>query len=88
MSANIFKQYLDSPNSFAELRRLIMSLPNTSFKYLIKTTIHYISSSVIAKRRHFIKESPKRVLTILLIPLGYFLAYYIKKNSNKVLKMN
>lgn len=87
MSANIFKQYLDSPNSFAELRRLIMSLPNTSFKYLIRTTIHYISSSVIAKHKHFVKESPKKILTIVLIPLGYLISIYIRINNNKTLNM-
>lgn len=87
MSANIFKQYLNSPNSFAELRRMIMSLPNTPFKYLCKTTVHYISSSIIAKNKEFIRKSPKKLLTIILLPIGYFLSLYIKKNDTKVLDM-
>lgn len=87
MSANIFKQYLDSPKSFAELRRIIMSLPNTPFVYLCKTTIHYISSSLIAKNKHYIKDSPRKLLTVLLMPFGYLLKYYITKNSQKVLNM-
>lgn len=87
MSANIFKQYLNSPKSFAELRRLIMSLPDTPFKYLCKTTIHYISSSILAGNKHYIRKSPKKILTIVMIPFGYFLTFYIKKNSQKVLNL-
>ena len=87
MSANIFKQYIDSPNSFAELRRLIMGLPRVSFIYLCKTTIHYISSSIFAKDKKFISKSPKKILTILLLPLGVALNLYIRKNCNKILKL-
>lgn len=87
MSANIFKQYMNSPNSFAELRRVIMSLPEVPFLYLCKTTIHYVSSNLIAGNNSFIKKSPKKLLTVLLWPMGYILSKYIKKNGNKVLKM-
>ena len=87
MSANIFKQYINSPNSFAELRRVIMSLPAVPFLYLCKTTIHYVSSNLIAGNNGFIKKSPRKLLTVLLWPTGYILSKYIKKNGNKVLKM-
>lgn len=87
MSANIFKQYMNSPNSFAELRRVIMSLPEVPFLYLCKTTIHYVSSNLIAGNNSFIKKSPRKLLTVLLWPMGYILSKYIKKNGNKVLKM-
>lgn len=79
MTANQFKQYVDSPNSYAELRRVIMSLPNVSTKYLIKTVIHYCSSSQISKNRHYIKESPKKLLTVLCTPIGWMLTAYIKR---------
>ncbi len=77
MSANIFKQYLNSPRSFAEYRRVIMQIPKIPFKYLVRTAIHYVSSSVIAKDKHFIKESPKKLLTVLAIPFGLVLTMYI-----------
>lgn len=87
MSANIFKQYLNSPKSFAELRRVIMTLPEVPFKYLCKTTLHYISSNQIARNKEYIKNSPKKVMTILFWLPGYMLSKYIEKNGNKVLKM-
>lgn len=79
MTANQFKQYIDSPNSYAELRRVIMSLPDVPTKYMIKTVIHYCSSSQISKNRRYIKESPKKFLTILCTPLGWLLTIYIRR---------
>lgn len=79
MTANQFKQYVDSPNSYAELRRVIMSLPDVPTKYLIKTVIHYCSSSQISKNRHYIEESPKKLLTVLCTPIGWILTAYIKR---------
>lgn len=83
MSANIYNQYLNSPKSFAELRRLIMSLPRVPFSYLYKTAIHYVSSSILAKDKHFIRESPKKFLTALAIPFGWLLTQYIKRRAKK-----
>ena len=87
MSANIFKQYINSPKSFAELRRMIMDLPNVPFQYLCKTTIHYISSSLIVNNKGYIRKSPRKLLTVLLWPEGYLLSKYIRKNANKILDM-
>ena len=87
MSANIFKQYLNSPRSFQEYRKVIMRLPNIPFHYMCRTTIHYISSSILAKEKHYIVESPKRVLTVFLWPIGWALSKYIQKNGNKVISV-
>ena len=81
MTANQFKQYIDSPNSYAELRRVIMGLPNVPKKYMLKTVIHYCSSSLISKNRQYIKESPKKLLTIMCTPLGWMLTTYIRRRE-------
>ena len=83
MSANIFRQYVNSPRSFAELRRVIMENPNTSFPYLVKTTIHYVSSSIFSKNKNFVRESPRKLLTVLMMPFGLLLTSYIKKRAAK-----
>lgn len=85
MSANIYKQYLNSPNSFAELRRAIMSA-DTPFFYLCKTTIHYISSCLLSNQP-VIKNSPKKILTTILFPVGYLLKVHIENNAHKILNM-
>ena len=81
MTANQYKQYLNSPKSFAELRRVILSLPNVPVKYLFKTVIHYCSSSQLAHNRNYIKESPKPLLTLLCTPLGWLLTEFIKRRT-------
>lgn len=85
MSANIFRQYVDSPKSFMELRRVIMDLPNVPVGYLIKTTMHYISSSILVGDKEFVKKSPKKFWTILLLLPGVLLNRYIRKNCEKII---
>ncbi len=81
MTANIWKQYVDSPRSFAELRRAIMEIPELTWQYRLKNVIHYCSSSIIAKNKHYISESPKKLLTVLCTPAGVLLTHYIKKKA-------
>lgn len=78
MTANQFKQYLDSPQSFAELRRMILSLPNVPLLYMLKTVIHYCSSSQLAGNINYIKESPKPLLTVIFAPAGHALTSLIR----------
>lgn len=81
MSANIYHQYLNSPKSFAELRRVILEIPCVPFKYMIKTVIHYVSSSFLARNKRFIQESPKKFWTIVLTPFGIAVTFLIKKRA-------
>lgn len=81
MTANIWKQYLNSPQSFAELRRAIMEVPGLSLRYRLKNIIHYCSSSRIARNKNYIKESPKKLLTVLCTPAGWLLTGYIRRKA-------
>lgn len=81
MTANQYKQYLNSPNSFAETRRLMLSLKNGPAKFYLKQTIHYCSSSQLAHNRNYIKESPKPLLTVLCTPAGWLLTAYIRRKA-------
>lgn len=83
MTANIYKQYINSPNSFAELRRAIMEVPGLTWKYRIKNIIHYCSSSQIAGNRNYIKESPCKLLTVLCTPAGWALTGYIRRKAGE-----
>lgn len=76
-SMNILKQYRNHPKGFAFSRKSRMALAQ-NFKDTLKNTIHYVSSSIFIKNSKFIKESPKKVLTVLSIPLGIALNLYIR----------
>ncbi len=79
-SRNMLRQYLKNPKGFAFWRTVTMRYP-TSRKRLVIDCVHYCSSSQIAKNRNYIKESPKRLLTVFCTPFGWVLTAYIKRKA-------
>lgn len=79
MSQGIYKQYINSPRSYAKYRAKTMQLNNITWKRKIVLAIHYISSCIIAKDKHWLKNSPYPLLTLFLSPLGFFLYSFIVK---------
>lgn len=80
-SFNMWKQYYRNPKGFAFLRKFYMQY-NTSLKRNIIDNIHYVSSSLLAKNKHYVQESPMKLLTVLMIPFGIVLKYMtIKRGS-------
>ncbi len=78
MSANIFKQYINSPNSFAALRIKLLSIPKTGWLYKIRQHLHLASSICLSKNFSWLRKSPHIILTALMLPLGCVLSEYIK----------
>lgn len=79
-SATMWKQYLQNPKGFAFWRKICMQYP-TSKKRMFVDCIHYVSSSILSKNKNYLKESPKKILTILCSPLGYILAKITTKKA-------
>lgn len=79
-SRNMFRQYLKNPKGFAFLRKIDMKYKK-GIKNHFRSCIHYVSSSIISRNRHFIEESPKKMLTVLAIPFGVVLTMYIKRKA-------
>lgn len=75
-SNNMLRQYRKNPKGFAFIRKVDMKY-HTSKKRLFMDCIHYVSSSLISKNRHFIAESPRKGMTMLAIPFGAALTAYI-----------
>lgn len=76
-SNNMLRQYWNNPKGFAFYRKTEMVLTPT-LKRQFMSCIHYVSSSIISKNKNFIKESPKKLLSILSIIPGIGLYFYIK----------
>lgn len=76
-SNSMLKQYVRNPKGFAFWRKVCMQYPESE-KRVFKDCVHYVSSSFLSKNRHFIKESPRKLKTILAIPFGVLLTIYIK----------
>lgn len=85
----MWKQYWNNPKGFAFFRKTEM-IVSPSFKRRFISCVHYVSTSIISKNRHFLSESPKKRLTLLATFPGialYFLIYYkVKSNKRLVVK--
>jgi len=77
-SRNMLKQYYQNPRGFSFYRKELMKLPFASVAFKFRQAIHYVSSSILSRNKHFIIDAPKKGLTIIALPLGITLYFYIK----------
>ena len=78
MTNGIFRQYQNSPNSFAALRILFFKFPDTSVIFKIKQYLHLCSSVCIARNFSWLHKSPHPLVAYLFVPLGYLLSLFIR----------
>jgi len=83
MSENIFRQYIDSPKSFAKLRTLEMTLSRNTFFNKVRCSIHYVASCRLGNIYGCISSSPLKFLTAAVYPAGILLAKYIRHKAAK-----
>lgn len=76
-TGTMYKQYLKNPRGFAFWRKICMQYPMSS-KRLLVDCMHYVSSSLISGNRRFIQESPRKLLTVLMVPCGVLWTFYVK----------
>lgn len=86
-STNMYRQYLKNPNGFAFIRKVDMNRAD-NFKELFRCAVHYVSSSIIAHNKAFLKQSPKKGATVLALPFGAVLTAYIKYKSKGYMNVN
>lgn len=82
MSESIFRQYIDSPRSFAKLRILEMQLRHNTFLNKVRCAIHYVASCRLGNIAHCVTSSPLPVLTFLMYPAGVLLEKYIRRKAS------
>ena len=79
MTNSMLWQYRNSPNSFAEIRKLYLSFPDSPLKYRLRHSVHLASSCFLAGNGlRSIKESPRKGLALLALPFGWVLSVYIR----------
>ncbi|MBO4946817.1 MAG: glycosyltransferase family 2 protein [Lachnospiraceae bacterium] len=82
MTNTVIRQYMRSPKSFRETRLYEMRIPNAPIKFVLKKTIHYVSSCILSGEP-CISASPRKLLTVLLYPLGVLLTLYVRFKNSK-----
>ncbi|MDN3362344.1 glycosyltransferase family 2 protein [Priestia megaterium] len=80
-SRNMLHQYRKNPRGFAFYRKEMMKLPFSSSLFKFRQAIHYVSSSLMSRNWRFLQETPNKRLTLLAIPLGIALYFYIMKKT-------
>nr|WP_299343593.1 glycosyltransferase family A protein [Allomuricauda sp.] len=83
-SRNMMKQYYRHPRGFQHARIVNMKYSN-HLKVRLKNAIHYVSHSIQLKDTGFLKKTPRKLLTFLMIPPGLLLFTYVWYN-NKIRK--
>lgn len=83
MTSNTLRQFRNSPRSFAEIRKLYLSFPNTGWKFRFRHSMHYVSSCIFAKNKYFLKESPAKGLTLAALLPGIALNLYIRYKTRR-----
>lgn len=81
-SNSMFRQYLNNPRGFAFIRVQNMKY-NKTFRRNVMDCIHYASSCIIAREKHFVRKSPKPVLTWFAVPAGVLLTMYIRRRARR-----
>ena len=78
---NIFKQYHRSPKGFRYSR--LITIKHTKYlKVKFTNLIHYISHSIYLKDFQIFQNNKHPALTILAIPFGVILYFYVKYKNN------
>lgn len=77
-SNNMINQYYRNPRGFSFYRKELMTLPFASVVFKFRQAIHYVSSSILSRNWLFLKDTPKKGLTMLALPFGFTLYFYIK----------
>lgn len=80
-SNNMIHQYYRNPKGFAAWRKIRMQYPD-SRKRVFVDCIHYVAESRLAGNKEYIKESPRKVYTILAIPFGLILEGIIRRKNS------
>lgn len=83
MSQGIYRQYVNSPKSYAKHRILHMNMQRYPYSLKFRSAAHYISSCIISRDKNWFKNSPMKLTTIMAIPMGIAIYSIIKYKTWK-----
>lgn len=77
MSKSIWRQYIDSPRSFAKQRAMEMGLKRSNFFNNLRLSVHYVASCLLAKDKNWLKNTPCPALALACALPGYIWYLFI-----------
>jgi glycosyltransferase involved in cell wall biosynthesis len=85
LTMNLFKQYKQSPKSYAHYRLAKMKFA-LNYRERFRNAIHYVSSSLFAKDHNLFAKTNNKVTVLLAFPLGIALYFYIQFSAKKSIR--
>ena len=85
MSRHIWRQYIDSPRSFAKLRRLEMSLNHNTGWNRFRCAIHYVAECLTANEKRELFHTPYTFLVVAALIPGALLRTILLWKTRHVL---
>ncbi|MBD3583456.1 glycosyltransferase family 2 protein [Flavobacterium selenitireducens] len=79
-SRNIFKQYRRHPKGFAYSRTIAMKY-GVTFRQKFRNAIHFVANNIQLKRISFLFKNPNVPLTLLALPFGVAVYFYIRSKA-------
>lgn len=84
MTNSMLQQYKNSPNSFAEIRKLYLSFSNASMRFKLRHAIHLVSSCILAGRpADALAALPHPIMAVVAYPMGWLLSIYIRQKIKR-----
>ena len=84
MSQGIWKQYVRSPRSYAKYRINQMTMKHgNSWKKKFRLCAHYVSSCILSGDTQWLKNSPLKMQTFLMVPTGFCLYLLVLWKNRK-----
>lgn len=84
MSAGIWKQYVRSPRSYAKYRIMQLQMKHgIDFKRKLKLCIHYVSSCILSHDSDWLRNSPSKLMTLCVAPLGLIFTWVVKYKNRR-----
>lgn len=85
LTANIFKQYISSPNVFIKIRETLMTVLDNK-KDIFRHAIHYVSSAIFAHDFRALWRTKNKLYVWGAIPFGSLVNLYIRFKNHKLNK--
>lgn len=84
MSAGIWKQYVRSPRSYAKYRIMQLQMNHgIDIKRKIELCIHYVSACILSNDSKWLRNSPYKLLTLCISPLGLLFSWVVMFKNRK-----
>lgn len=83
MTASIWKQYLSSPLSFADLKLYCIQKEHSGLIRKILNVVHYDACCILTGRKIKTENLFINICAIVLFPIGYILSIIIKRKGSK-----